>query len=119
MTGLDPMPPPLCDGASRASTIRRIDRLLAGLDLDCACRERLAEALTRFAELDERRARRDGLQRARDERERIEGLLGLLAELHEIGAGEPDTSVYKELERLFLDIAEAAARGAAAMRAAP
>lgn len=102
----------------RASTVRRIGNLVGALDLDCACRERLTEALARFAELEETRARREPLLAARHELELIEGLLSLLAELHDIGAAEPDTTVYAELERLFLDLADAATRGAAAMRAA-
>lgn len=103
-------------GAS--ATIRRVGSVLGTLDLDCACRERMEDALARFAELEEMRTRRERLDVARRELALVEGLCGLLVELHEIGAAEPDGSVYAELERLFLDVAEAASRGAAAMRSA-
>lgn len=101
-----------------AATIRRVGSVLGTLDLDCTCRERMEDALARFAELEEMRTRRERLDIARRELALVEGLCGLLVELHEIGAAEPDRSVYAELERLFLDVAEAASRGAAAMRTA-
>lgn len=112
-----PPPPPPVDGAV-AAAIRRVGAIVGGLELDCACRARVDEALARFAALEEARARRERILAARSELARIEGLVGLLAELHEIGAAEPDTSVFTELERLFLDVSEAATRAAAGMREA-
>ncbi|WP_156917632.1 hypothetical protein [Salinarimonas rosea] len=88
---------------------------LAGMDLACPCRERLEDALTRLSRFEEMRSRRLILAAAREERERIGLLLGLLAELDDLAPGEPDETVYRELELLFRDVAAAAERGALAL----
>lgn len=95
--------------------LKRVRAVIAGMDLGCECKARLESALDRFSALEEKRARREALATARGERERIALLLQLLAELDEIPMAEPDTSVYRELEFLFRDVAAAAERGAQAV----
>lgn len=96
----------------------RIRTVLAGLDLDCTCRERLDAALSAFVALEEKRGARQALMEARHQRETIVALLGLLSEIDEIGFTEPDTSVFEEIALLFEDIGRAAQCGAAAIRTA-
>ena len=92
--------------------------MLAGLEFDCACRERLDTALLSFMALEEKRRRRQAMLGARHERDTIVVLLALLNEVNEIGVNEPDTTVFDEMAQLFEDIAEAAKRGAAEIREA-
>ncbi|WP_349370119.1 hypothetical protein [Salinarimonas sp.] len=96
-------------------TLSRLRAVVAGLDLGCDCKARLDGALTRFSDLEEKRARRQALVEGRDARERIGLLLALLAELDDVPLAEPDASVYRELKLLFRDVAAAAERGARAM----
>lgn len=96
--------------------IERIRQVLGGIDLDCACRSRISEALLRFSELEQRRAARRELAEARHRRDLIAGILELMRELDDIAWDEPDHGVFTDLALLFEDIADAAHRGATALR---
>lgn len=95
---------------------RRLDAILSGVDLGCACRERLSEALNAFGAMERLRHRRARLDDARSQVAGILSLLNLLGELDSIGFQEADGSVFDEIAHLFEDVAEAAHRGAADMR---
>ncbi|MGH6760913.1 MAG: hypothetical protein ACRECW_04895 [Phyllobacterium sp.] len=95
--------------------IQRIERLVDELELDCECRARLDGALNRFTELHWQRMARQHLICARQHRERIGAILSFLQELDELGAREPDRTVYVELALLFDEIAVIAQEGAASM----
>ena len=97
------------------AVVRRIMTLIAGVDLDCECRARLDDALTRFTALEHRRVLRQHLIRARQHRERIEAILDFLQEVDELVANEPDRSVYTELALLFDEVAAIAEEGALSM----
>ena len=112
---MKPAPGPAFEDPAEATVIRRIRTLIEGVDLDCECRERLDGALARFTTLEHRRMLRRHLTQARQDRERIEALLGLLQEVDDLVATEPDRSVYKELALLFHEVAAIAKEGAAAM----
>lgn len=103
-------------GTPTASVIARIEVVLGTVDLDCACRSRLADALARFAALETRREARRELAEARHQRDLVAGIVGLMSDLDEIAWDEADASVYGELAHLFDDVAAAARRGAAALR---
>ncbi|WP_406857073.1 hypothetical protein ABEG18_05410 [Alsobacter sp. KACC 23698] len=102
--------------ATTASVISRVEVVLRTVDLDCACRARLAEALTRFAQLEARRQARRELEDSRRQRDLIAGIMTLMSDLDEIASDEADASVYAELAHLFDDVAEAARKGASALR---
>ena len=112
---MKPAPGPAFEDPAEATVIRRIRTLIEGVDLDCECRERLDGALARFTTLEHRRMLRRHLTQARQDRERIKALLGLLQEVDDLVATEPDRSVYKELALLFDEVAAIAKEGAAAM----
>lgn len=114
MTIVDPPARAHCE-SEPGPALDRVRAVISTLDLDCACRARLETALERFSALEGKRALRAALAEARVERERIGLLLQLLMELDDIPLAEPDTSVYRELEFLFRDVAEAAQRGARAV----
>ena len=95
--------------------VTRIRALIDGIDLDCECRTRLEEALTRFAALEDQRVLRGHLLRARQHRERIKAILDFLQEVDHLMVNEPDGSVYGELALLFEEISVIATEGAAAM----
>lgn len=95
--------------------VRRIRTLIDGIDLDCECRARLDDALTRFAALEHRRMLRHHLVRARQHRERIKALLDFLQEVDDLVAAEPDRGVYTELALLFEEVCAVATEGAASM----
>ncbi|MHB2169870.1 hypothetical protein [Alsobacter sp. R-9] len=99
-----------------ASVISRLEVVLRGLDLDCHCRARLGDALSRFSALEARREARHELAVSRRQRDLIAGLVALMAEIDEIASDESDAGVFDELALLFDDVAQAAQRGAAAMR---
>ncbi len=98
-----------------SSVVVRLGTIIEGLELDCGCRERVREALSRFADLEARRHARRELAEARHQRERIAAILVFLEELDEIASDEADTGVFQEIALLFRDVAEAAASGAEAM----
>lgn len=103
-------------GQADTSVVRRIKTVIAGVDLDCECRSRLDEALSRFTVLEHRRMQREHLVRARQHRERIEAIVDFLREVDELVAAEPDRSVYTELALLFEEVAAIAEEGALSMR---
>jgi hypothetical protein len=96
--------------------LARVRAVLGTVDLDCACREKLDDALRRFEALEQRRGMRDLIADARAQCERVAALLDLLKELDEIQAEDTDLGVFDELALLFETIAAAAARGADDMR---
>lgn len=97
--------------------VNRLRHVLMHVDLDCKCQASLAGALDRFAALEERRLARRHLARAREYRDRIAGILTLLAELDELTEIEPDRTVFMDIALLFSDIAGSAAAGATELRA--
>ncbi|SFJ03893.1 hypothetical protein SAMN05216304_104219 [Bosea sp. OK403] len=101
-----------------AGVIQRVRGIVQGLELDCECRSKLDSALLRFEALEDRRQLRRLILDARHQTERIAALLDLARELDELPMDEPDLSVFEEVALLFEGIEEAAARGAADMRAA-
>ncbi|MFP1632270.1 hypothetical protein ACLB6G_11070 [Zhengella sp. ZM62] len=111
------MTAPRSPGAtSRDDLANRLTAVLSGVDLDCACRERLIEALSSFNAMERMRHRRARLNDARNQVAGILSLLDLLGELDSVGFQESDRSVFEEIAHLFEDVAEAARRGAADMR---
>lgn len=103
-----------CDD-NTASVIRRLRHVLQHVELNRERQEGLADVLDRFAELEERRLWRRQLAEARDCRGRIAGMVTRLAELDDLTEGERDRTVFKELELLFLAVADDAAEAAAAL----
>ena len=99
-----------------AAIVARLAVLIDGLALDCECRSRLDELLARFGEWEKVRARLQELSAARASRERIEAISLSLHELDELGANEPDRSVYAEMALLFDEIADMAILGARRLR---
>ena len=108
--------PPQAEPEGISQVTRRIQNVLVGVELDRASRERLDDALNRFAELEAGRARLRGLANARHQRQRIASILDLLAELEDLTVNEVDASVFTELALLFDDVVSSARSGAAAMR---
>lgn len=100
-----------------AEIAHRLRNVLLQADLDCGCRQTLSGALERFAALEQRRTARGSIAAARLHKARIVAVLHFLSELDEVTDGESDRSVFEEMALAFLDIAEAAAAGAAALRA--
>lgn len=96
--------------------LARVRAVLGTVDLDCACREKLDEALRRFEALEQRRGLRDLIADARAQCEQVAALLDLLRELDEIQVEDTDCGVFEELALLFEAIATAATRGAGDMR---
>jgi hypothetical protein len=96
--------------------LARVSTVLGTADLDCACRDRLDAALSRFEALERRRSVRSLLHAAREGRDQVAALADLLLELHGLGTEEPDISVFEECALLFESIVDVAAQGAADMR---
>lgn len=103
------------EGTRESAVVRRIRTLIDGIDLDCECRMRLDEALSRFTALEHRRMLRRHLVRARQDRERIKAILDFLQEVDDLITTEPDPSVYTELALLFEEVSAVATEGAASM----
>lgn len=93
----------------------RIEAVLQGVELDCSCREKVSQAIGRFEALESSRQTRRALEAAKDQRDRIMGLISLLAELDEIGWQERDRTVFREMAALFKDVSEAASVAAQAL----
>ncbi|MDX8535614.1 hypothetical protein RFM41_31905 [Mesorhizobium sp. VK25A] len=102
--------------AEMAITVARLAGLIDEAGLDCRCRSKLDETLSRFASLEIGPAARGHLTNARHQRAHIETILLFLQDLDEIGAAERDSSVYEDLALLFDDIATIARDGALSMR---
>ncbi|RUM95113.1 hypothetical protein EET67_25115 [Pseudaminobacter arsenicus] len=110
---------PFDTAASRntdAAIVRRIRTLIDSAGLDCQCRDRLDDALARFAKLEHRRVQREHLARARQDRERIAAILTFLQDIDELAANESDPSVYMELALLFDEVIATADDGARSLR---
>ncbi|RUU58280.1 hypothetical protein EOD04_06270 [Mesorhizobium sp. M2C.T.Ca.TU.009.01.2.1] len=99
-----------------ASTVARLAGLINEAGLDCRCRSKLDETLSRFASLEIGPAAREHLTNARHQRAHIETILLFLQDLDEIGEAERDSSVYQDFALLFDDIATIARDGALSMR---
>jgi hypothetical protein len=84
--------------------------------LDCDCRQRVNDALQRFASQERHRQDRRCLMDARQQRASIAALVDLLGDLEEVNWREGDRSVFSELANIFDDIARMAAQGSAAMQ---
>jgi hypothetical protein len=110
---LDPPAPP---GETSDPLVGRLANLLSGVDLDCACRAKLDDALARFANLERIRERRQLLSDARQQVARINALLDFLKEVDDLGLNEADRTVFDEVAQLFEDVASAARQGAADAR---
>jgi hypothetical protein len=104
---------PAGSGAEVDPLVGRLANLLSGVDLDCACRTKLDDALARFADLERLRERRQLLADARQQVARINTLLDFLRELDDLGLNEADRTVFDEVAQLFEDVAAAARQGAA------
>lgn len=96
--------------------LARIRAVVATVDIDCDCREKLDDALRRFEALEQRRDMRDLIADARAQCDRVAALLDLLKELDDIRVEDTDHGVFDELALLFESVAAAAARGAQDMR---
>ncbi|ACI92174.1 conserved hypothetical protein [Afipia carboxidovorans OM5] len=94
----------------------RLNIVLTRMDLDCNCREVLSEAMARFSSLEAQRLSRRSLLRARDHKDRIDAVLGLLSELDQLTENEKDRTVFTEMALLFDEISKSAEAGAAALR---
>lgn len=95
---------------------RRIRNLIGTVALDCDCRQRVNDALQRFATQEQHRHDRQCLMDARQQRASIAALIDLLGELEDVTWQEGDRSVFAELAHIFDDIARMAAQGSAAMQ---
>lgn len=107
--------PPERSEASEAF-VQRIRGLITNVALDCDCRQRVNDALERFAVMEQHRTDRRHLLSSRQHRAAIAALVELLAELEEVGWQETDRSVFAELALLFEDIARHAMAGAEDLR---
>lgn len=103
-------------GGEMANAVARLSGLIKEAGLDCECRSKLDETLSRFAALEIGPAAREHLTNARHQRAHIETILLFLQDLDEIGVAEGDFSVYLDLALLFDDIATIAKAGALSMR---
>ena len=99
-----------------ARAAARLRGLINDARMDCECRARLDETLSRFATSEIGPAARKYLTNARHQRAHIETILLFLQDLDEIGEAERDSSVYLDFALLFDDIATIAKDGALSMR---
>jgi hypothetical protein len=110
-------PPVLVDATENADQLtQRIRNLIGTVALDCDCRQRVNDALQRFASQERHRQDRRCLMDARQQRASIAALVDLLGDLEEVNWREGDRSVFSELANIFDDIARMAAQGSAAMQ---
>lgn len=108
--------PPIKAQDDAARLTQRIRNLIGTVALDCDCRQRVNDALQRFAAQEQSRHDRRCLMEARQQRASIAALVELLAELEDVSWQEGDRSVFAELAHIFDDIARLAALGSAAMQ---
>ncbi len=109
-----PEPPAPEESGDRA--VERLTRVLRQADLDCSCRENLTRAIEGFERFEAQRRERRSLEGAYRSRKEILGLLVFLEDLDRIMRPGLDAQVCAETAQVFDDIAEAAHRGAAALR---
>ena len=100
-----------------AALVNRIQSIVSSVALDCDCRQRVNDALGRFAAMEQQRKTCRHLLSSRQHRAAIAALVDMLAELEEISWQEADRSVFSELAQLFDDIAQHAMTGAEDLRA--
>jgi hypothetical protein len=100
------------------SAVHRLRNVVRGLDLACDCRSKLDGALRRFEAMEGRRELTRLIRDARHRTEQLAALLDLAREMDELTAEEKDLTVFEEIALLFESMEQAAARGAADMRAA-
>lgn len=96
--------------------VDRIRSIIGTVALDCDCRQRVNDALGRFAQMEQQRETRRHLLSSRHHRATIAALVDLLAELDEISWQEADRGVFVEFASVFEDIAIHAHRGAEDLR---
>ena len=96
--------------------VQRIRGVIGNVALDCECRQRVNDALERFAVMEQHRLDHRHLLSSRQHRATIAALIELLAELEDIGWQETDRSVFGELALLFEDVARHALSGAEDLR---
>lgn len=101
---------------SAGQLTQRIRNLISTVALDCDCRQRVNDALQRFANQERSRHDRRCLLDARQQRASIAALVELLGELEDVTWQEGDRTVFAELAHIFDDIARMAALGSAAMQ---
>lgn len=94
----------------------RIRNVLANIELDCSCKERLDEALDRYDTLDRKREYRRYLLDARLQKEKIESLIVFLEELDRHNSETPDIALFSDFECIFTDIRNAAEEGISASK---
>jgi hypothetical protein len=109
-------PRPAGGGDTSEAFVQRIRGVIGDVALDCDCRQRVTDALERFAVLEQHRIDRRHLLSARQHRATIAALVELLADLEDIGWQETDRSVFGELALLFEDVARHAQAGAEDLR---
>jgi len=107
---------PLGAGDTSEAFVQRIRGLIGNVALDCDCRQRVNDALERFAVMEQHRIDRRHLLSARQHRATIAALIELLADLEDVGWQEADRSVFSELALLFEDVARHALAGAEDLR---
>lgn len=95
---------------------QRIRNILANIDLDCSCKERLNEALDRYDTLDGKREYRRYLLDARLQKEKIESLIVFLEELDRHNNEKPDIALFSDFQCIFTDIKNAAEEGISASK---
>jgi hypothetical protein len=110
---------PAAGSPGDAEVASRLAVVIRNTKLDCECKLRLNDALSRFVAHERRRVIRRTLLEARARRDEIEAFLIFLKELDDLPVGEPDESVHKEMAILFEDIVNAARQGAELMRQLP
>ncbi|HLP70680.1 MAG TPA: hypothetical protein VK181_24500 [Rhizobium sp.] len=112
------------DNASPAPVHRRglreaigqVRTVVMNTALDCACREKVENALTRMEQLERKKEEKRLIAAAHDQQHKIAALLGLLYDFDTITGADPDPGLLAEASLLFDDIAAAAADGAAHLR---
>jgi hypothetical protein len=96
--------------------VARLTAEIKEAPLDCECKPKLDETLTRFTVHERQRTVLKHFLDARYRREQIETMLYYLNDLDELGPTEQDRSVYVDIALLFDDIARIAHEGAYSMR---
>lgn len=96
--------------------IGRVRTVVMNTALDCACREKVENALTRMEQLERKKEEKRLLAAAHDQQHKIAALLGLLYDFDTITGADPDPGLLAEASLLFDDIAAAAADGSAQLR---
>ena len=102
--------------ASAHALVEKMRTELAGLDLECHCRDTVDDLLDQLHKRLWRQERAQALADARVMRGRITGLLGFLDELDDLTPEEQDLTCFQEIATIFEDLANASRAGAEAAR---